>query len=162
MGAKLSKGLPNPCGCWPRRRKKSKVVPIGLCSLGVADNNATVDSDPTSLSALLRPANPAVRLGWRSDLVLEDVDIEIETGAMALPVRGLPLPPVIPPPRMRAPALEVPTPKLCHQADIPGFVQDTGIDESEVQQYYDNRIKSDCCIFFIFRVEKDFKVMAQP
>ena len=146
MGAKLSKSLPNPCSCWPKRRRKSKVVPIGLRSFGVAaENNAALD--PTySLAAVLRPADPAVRLGWRSDLVLEDVDIEVETCGMALPARALPLPPVIPPPSMRIPSLEATSTeeKLFAQADIPGFIQSTNIDESEV--YFDYRTNSDCCI----------------
>ena len=134
MGAKLSKGRSNPCGCFPRLRKKTKVVPMS--SLDVAQRGVTPSIGPLSLPALLRPANPAVRLGWKSDLVLEDVDIEEETGRIARPI--LPLPPVIPPPWMRAPALQMTTPaatpaqqEMPAQADLPGFIQDT-IEEVEV------------------------------
>ena len=108
----------------------SKVVPIG-CSFGVPENSARLDP---SLSALLQPADPSIRPGWKSDLFLEDVDIEAETGGMALPIRALPLPPVIPPLRIRIPALETTDtePKVESFVDtncnLLGLVQDSGIE----------------------------------
>ena len=108
----------------------SKVVPIG-CSFGVPENSARLDP---SLSALLQPADPSIRPGWKSDLFLEDVDIEAETGGMALPMRALPLPPVIPPLRIRIPALETTDTEqkvesfVDTNCNLPGLVQDSGIE----------------------------------
>ena len=87
MGAKLSKGFRNPVPC--------------LCILG---KNRVVPTGSRRASArppLPGPPDPAVRLGWRSDLVLEDVESEDETGDSILPTPARLLPPVIPPPRVR-------------------------------------------------------------
>ena len=87
MGAKLSKGFRNPVPCLCRLGK-NRVVPTG-------------SRRASARPPLPGPPDPAVRLGWRSDLVLEDVESEDETGDSILPTPARLLPPVIPPPRVR-------------------------------------------------------------
>ena len=91
MGAKQSKGIPNPFTCLRGLGRKNE-----MCS-NVVVNGRTSEPAPSEL----RSRNPTSRRGWiSSDLVLEDVDIEAETYGIAPAV----LPPVIPPPGMRGAA----------------------------------------------------------
>ena len=92
MGAKQSKGIPNPFTCLRGLGRKNKVVL--MCS-NVVVNGRTSEPAPSELCS----RNPTSRR-ISSDLVLEGVDIEAETYGIAPAV----LPPVMPPPGMRGAA----------------------------------------------------------